>query len=397
MLRFSRFISLILALLLCFTMVIPTRTSFAGNAAADLIQAATQGNMTGITDIENKTANAGVSGLPDSPQFGYGARLYVNGQAVQPAIETAAAMGLDWLAMDFDWAARWVEPNTAADMTTLNQVMDLAQHNHMNVLLTIKNAPAWSLTPTGPDPIITANIVLMLAHQFRGTLMAIELFPGVNTKSGWGAPANPTVYTALLKTVQSVLRANGETLVIVSGGLTPLSTVRSNGDMDDLSFLEGLYAAGAQSALSIIGLRFSTLSGEPMAEPTPSNRRVLRHYEEIRRIMLKNNHDRGLIWITDFTWPDHLTTTNQQARWAYQAYKLLIAQLYIGAAFFGPLNPASLSSKTALIAPDGQLHPALNSISQTVITIGQPAAAASFLSKKKSPTCDFKHPNDSQP
>jgi hypothetical protein len=49
------------------------------------------------------TAKA-ASGLPDSPEFGYGASLATMGLQVSRAMSIAPELGIDWIAVNFDWA-----------------------------------------------------------------------------------------------------------------------------------------------------------------------------------------------------------------------------------------------------------------------------------------------------
>lgn len=323
-------------------------------------------------------------GLPDSPEFGYGARLDIWGQQINPAVSAAAGMGLDWIAIDFDWGRYWPEANVLPDLTNLYQVMGAAQRGNLHVLMSITNAPTWASTPDGPDPNLTAGLVLSLYRLFPNTLLAVELFPGANRTSGWGTLPDPAAYATMLKTTHSILQESGANVVIIAGGLTPLGFEKAVGDIDDAAFLEGLYKTGAAAFMPIISLRLLDISGDPMATPDDGENRFLRHYERLRNIMLQNKHQSGLIWITGFSWPEGRDQTgnqrmadhNEQARWLNQAYRLLRSQLYIGTAFFQQLNPPdpaeratnSAASTTefghSLVLPDASLHPACNVISQ---------------------------------
>ena len=323
-------------------------------------------------------------GLPGSPEFGFGARLDIWGQQVNPAINAASGMGLDWIAVDFDWGRYWPEANTLPDLNNLHQVMEAAQRVNLSVLLSITNAPSWAISNHGPDPELTAGLVLSLYRLFPDTLLAIELFPAANQVSGWGKQPDPAAYATLLKITNSIMRESGANIVIVAGGFTPLGSDRTAADVEDKVFLESLYKLGAAAYMPVIGIRLEGTTGSPLAANGNKEPVTLRHFEELRRIMLKNNHQHGLIWITGFSWP---TETNQedsrvgsiydeQAVWLNQAYRMLHSHLYIGAAFFDRLNPPGISerrphtvsaitgSNNSLILPDESLHPACNVVSQ---------------------------------
>jgi len=323
-------------------------------------------------------------GLPDSPDFGYGARLDVWGQQINPSVSAAAGMGLDWIAIDFDWDRYWPEANVLPDLANLYQVMGAAQRGNLHVLMSITNAPSWAMSSNGPDPSLTAGLVLSLYRLFPDTLLAVELFPAANKVSGWGASPNPAAYADVLRATSTILRESGINLVIVAGGLTPLGAEKASGDVDDTVFLESLYKTGAAAFMPVISLRLMDITGDPIAAPDNGKQQYLRHYENIRKIMLQNEHQSGLIWITGFSWPEDLSQTgeqtlinqNEQARWLNQAYRLLRSQLYIGTAFFQQLNPPfpierevntvayTTEYEDSLVLPDASLHPACNIITQ---------------------------------
>jgi hypothetical protein len=321
--------------------------------------------------ITNTPANA-ASGLPNSPQFGYGARIDAWGQKVDVAINAATGIGLDWIGLDYDWTRQWPDKNQSPSLEPLNQAISLAGQNRLHVLLSITNPPAWAMQSDGPDASLTSELVSLLAQQFPNTLLAIELFPGANTTRGWGTAANPAAYIQVLKASQEVLRSLGSPIVIIAGGLTPLATEAAPGDMGDLVFLDNLYKNGAVNFMPILSIRMVETIDNPMTPPEGHDPRVLRHYESARSVMIKHGHQNGIIWITGFSWPAELLQPADQMAWFNQAYRLVKSQLYIGVAFFNQLNPpadSTTSSIPSLIQVDGQelrMHPAFTLFGQLI-------------------------------
>jgi hypothetical protein len=314
-------------------------------------------------------ANA-ASGLPNSTQFGYGARLDPLGQEVSLSIKASASVGFDWIGVDFDWAHLWPQEAAGPNMVPIDSVMKSARSYGLNVLLSISNTPVWARTPAGPDPEKTARLVALLSSRYSGFSLSIELFPTANTVQGWGAPADPRAYAILLKAAWKALQSNNSQILLVAAGLRPISPGRSNGDIGDLEFLTRLYEAGAADVMPVISIRLTGLSGEVMATPEDHAPNVLRRYEAIRQIMLSHGHANGLIWITGFTWPlSGATSKAEQSRWIRQAYALLRAQLYIGVAFFDRLNPpvdgrSAIASQCFIQVEKKtiRLHPALEAM-----------------------------------
>ena len=314
------------------------------------------------------------SGLPDSAEFGYGVRLDLSGYQINSSIAAAASLKINWLAVDFDWANVWPAKDDSPDLEPLNQTMLLAQQNHLSVMISITRPPAWVVSAEGPDPTMTIQVVKYLARTFPGVLLAIELFPGANTIQGWGTAPNPDAYLRLLQNATRALQSSGSSIIIVAAGLTPLPPNPPAGDIDDLVFLDTLYNAGAQPWMPIISIRIPETTGDPMFTPTQDEKRCLRHFEEVRQVMLNHDHRQGLIWLTSFSWPSgNLRTsdaiyqnTGEQTRWLNQAYQILKAQLYLGVAFFTQINPPGprtvSPNVTSLVHQDLSIHPALTNL-----------------------------------
>jgi hypothetical protein len=300
------------------------------------------------------------SGLPPAAEFGFGGRLNLQGSNIDGAIETAAKFGFDWIAIEFDWARMWSQTPDDRHWQRLDQGMAEAMQNRMSVLLSITKAPSWALSSKGPDHDKTNKLIHRLILRYPKTLRAIELFPSANTRSGWGTQPNPKDYAKLLQATYNSIAELKSNVHLVAGGLTPLHSIHDPQDIDDIDFLEGLYSAGAIDNMTILSLRLPRVEGKPFDLPGRSSYPVLRHYEEIRAVMLQYGHRDGLVWITEFTWPLSMSETSatihqgDQAQFITEAYSLFRAQLYIGAAFFEPLNP-SIQDNLTLVYESGLL------------------------------------------
>lgn len=316
------------------------------------------------------------SGIPGALEFGYGAYLNLNGPQLEAAYQIAPAIGLDWIAIQLDWAANWKNPDQEPDLSRLDVAMQSTCQKQLQVMLSLTNAPPWAMTTHGPHPDLTAYLVEQLARRYPCALLAVDLFPGANTNAGWGSIPDPRAYIQLYQTVQGRLINLGSPIIpLVS--LIPLgqTTIVANNpqDIDDLMFLEELYKAQPSVNIPVIGIYFTHLNNSLMTDPNTTTLPTLRHYEAVRQIMLKHDRKNNLIWITRFAWPAELSTSEEQAAWTYQAFKLLKAQLYLGAAFLSQINPpgdspnfpvATTSHQDSLISKDGQLHPAAQFIKQ---------------------------------
>jgi hypothetical protein len=317
------------------------------------------------------------SGTPNSPNFGYGARVYLNGENPRAAIQEAGNFNLDWIAIDFDWQQMQPEAGNPPDWNNLDTAMAAAAESQISVLITITRAPDWAINENGPDKQKTAELASKLANRYSGTLLALELFPYANTSQGWGVEPNPIAYAKLLK---ATAKAVEEKVILVAGGLKPIYAASEG--MDDVDFLRQLYSAGAVDYMPIVSVRLPASENDPLTSLHQANGYTLRHYENIHNTMLDHGHNNGLIWVTGFAWDSFAYgSTQDQANWLKQAYLLMRSQLYIGAAFFDGLN-SSDTDAMALLLPGGTHHLgfkelvqliALDNDGQTVrITLGIP-------------------------
>lgn len=303
-------------------------------------------------------------GLPGSPEFGYGARLEIDGPQVEDALEMAADLPLDWMAVTVRWDNLASDPAGSGAWQSLDRVMQFAGKNDISIMISLTAAPALWVTTQGPEPARTAQFVGLLASRYAGTLKAVELFPGANTRRGWGTVPNPAAYAQMYEAAQAQLQSTGSPVMLVAAGLNPV-VLQASGDMDDLQFLRQLYS-NSTLTMPVISLVFSDLTGEPAAPVASGEHRVLRHYEEVRQVMTDTGHAKDLIWITAIRAPSgtiNLTDQkyqdpNEQTRWLLQAYHQLRSQLSIGVIYYQSLNRStSPFSPGALILDDQQYHP----------------------------------------
>lgn len=305
-------------------------------------------------------------GAPGSSEFGYGAHLNLGGTYAIEGVRLASDLQLDWLAIDLSWQS--ISPKQGAvDWNRIDPTMQAATRSEQPVLISLVEPPDWAQTPQGPDSNQVAQLIVQLAQRYPKAVQAIELFPGANTRTGWGRQPNPQAYLKIMQTVQTSLQKAKSTIMLVAGGLQPVQAGTDPAlGVDDLAFLQALYSAGLKNVANIISAQASNLTGEPLQAPDKSENRVLRHYEEIRTIMLKNKHETGLIWITRLSPPNgqinqadlNYQDAASQTDWLNQAYGQIKSQLYIGVAFLNGINPSSMNAASvSLIEPGGDYHP----------------------------------------
>jgi hypothetical protein len=340
-------------------------------------------------------------GVPGSAQFGFGAVVYPSGPALNEALDLAASLQLDWLEIPLSWEA--VQPQKAVKprLDDLEKVVKFAALHDIAVLVSVSSAPDWALTRHGPDPDPAAQFIAALALRFPQQIQAVELFPGANTHQGWDAAPNAQDYYSVFSAVDERLKQEKSRMVLVAAGLQPQPNPVVEGNVDDLTFLRDLYTLGAAERMPIISIQYTDLTGDPERFPDPSEPRVFRHFEDIRRVMAENHHQNGLIWITHFSLPSGTINVqdtqtgdlNAQGNWLMKAYAQIRSQLYIGVGFLQSLNlerEGGVSGFPNLLRTAGVQHPftsvlremiALNRANSPTVTPGR-AKGGSFGKKR---------------
>lgn len=320
-----------------------------------------------ISFLPFQTAQA-ASGIPGSPDFGYGAWLYLDGKYFDQGLALLQDLHLDWVAIEVDWAELAETSSSQINTTRLDQAVNAAAASGTAVMLSLTNAPDWAMTVNGPDASAATDLILTIWQKYGEQVFAVELFPGANTTYGWGANPNPSAYADLFLQVKNGLSQAGSPLLLIAGGLQPLQSGASSSDWNDLAFLRGLYAAGAASWMPVLSLQFSQLTGSPL-QSTSEKGTTLRHYEAVRQIMNDFDHSNGLLWMTRLNAPDGTITLDdqqyasgqRQTEWLQQSLVQVRSQLYVGVVFAHNLNPAesnlSVHGRDALVLEAGSIHP----------------------------------------
>ncbi len=299
-------------------------------------------------------------GVPGSAEFGYGTILDPNftGKPLGKAFTITLHMNPDWVYVPVDWAKTYPEPGKG-DFKTLDQVMQFASRNDISIAISLQHAPDYALTDVGPDEGQTTELVNRLITRYPEQIAAIELFPRANTRQGWGRNASPQGYVSLLKSVSQELSGLPNPPLLVAGGLQPLAVHPQKGDMNDLEFLQGIYKAGGKPYMPILSLQFVQITAQPLLPASDSDPFRLRHYEQVRRIMVANGHANGMLWVTHLGIPAGMTDENEQTVWLRNVYSQLRAQLYMGMAFLQSSTPSTTpaSPMISIIKSDGSYHP----------------------------------------
>jgi hypothetical protein len=261
------------------------------------------------------------------------------------------------------------------------------------VLLSVVKAPDWArpantdLSQEGPpaDPMTYAMFVGEMAKRYKGGVQAIEVWNEQNlAREGGGAPMPPDQYVALLSEAYNAIKTADPSIVVVSGAPTPAGDV-PGAAIDDISYLNAMYAAGLKNVSDAIGVHPSgyncpaSADWQTVTDPAAGFRGPFdnRHHswcfrgtmEGYRNVMVANGDTNKRLWPTEFGWAVSSTpqtgyeyaadnTREEQAQWITEAYQQAKNWGWVGPMFLWNLNyavtrPGSEQAAFSIVLPEG--------------------------------------------
>jgi O-antigen ligase len=232
----------------------------------------------------------------------------LSGEEMDHQMAQIQAAGFTWIRLRFSWAEAEPEQGNYR-WERWEVVLDEAARHNLRVIAVLENAPAWAkdakdqMLAGGPpdDPGAFASFAEAAAARFRGRIVAYQIWDEPNLGAHWGSDGvNPAAYTALLSAGYTGIKRGDSDAVVLAGGLAP-TTERSPQNLDDLEFLRGMYAAGAQpyfDALAVKPYGFWSGSDDPANAGETNFARAALHYG----IMCDNGDGAKGIWAVEFGW-----------------------------------------------------------------------------------------------
>jgi len=342
-------------------------------------------------------------GLP----FGYGVQAHMvhTGQEAQVMASTTG-MGFNWVKQQIEWKV--FEANQGEiGFGDMDLIINAAAGSGVNLLFSVVNAPAWAResgfdgSVGGPpaDPNTFANFVGQIAGKYCNTpLKAIEVWNEQNLHYEWGnKPLNAGEYVSLLAASYNAIKGACPSMTVVSGALTPAG---NNGGlaMDDFTYLEQMFQAGANNYLDAVGVHPSGYNVPPWATTDTACAEIQKHGNSFNGACDSPHHswsfqstmlgyynimnvygggNKKLI-PTEFGWaaggafnPNYAYANdndyNEQAEWTVQAYQMMRDWGFVGPAFLWNLNFRVVADGTekaqwGIVANDWSPLPAYNAL-----------------------------------
>jgi hypothetical protein len=203
-------------------------------------------------------------------------------------------------------------------LAELDTLVEAANNNDIQVLLSVSKAPEWSRPTTeldGPpsDFGLYRDFLTFLADRYRGRVAAYELWNEPNLQREWnGMPLSAADLSQLIGRGAEGIRTADPDAKIVSSA--PATTGINDGiiAIDDRIFLRGMLDAGVADAVDGIGVHPYGWANPPDSSHTSPDPSIPTHnnhpsfffadtLEEYKAILTEYGVEDQL-WVTEFGW-----------------------------------------------------------------------------------------------
>jgi polysaccharide biosynthesis protein PslG len=226
--------------------------------------------------------------LKDAPlahDAGFGVMMaYVNWAQVEPSRGQYL----------FEQKDRWGQP-VANDLTN---VINAAKANNMKLALRLDNPPGWAGSSVSRiNPADLEDYLYHVAKYARGSLAYVEVFNEMNLPGEWGGSPDPAAYARVLEGAYGGAHRGDPNVIVVSAAPSQ-RTGGLGGTMEDVDWLEGLYAAGGNNFFDAMGMHAYLGNFDPATDPscTPM---CFRDIELYRGVMERHGDSGKAAYITE--------------------------------------------------------------------------------------------------
>jgi hypothetical protein len=252
-----------------------------------------------------------------------------------------AATGAKWTTLDIDWNSiqgdgpdsfRW---DRATDRAVLN-----ARAHGLSIIGVASYSPPWARVSgcssgdeahcLPADPNNYGRFMMAAAARYgsrsnvpllRGSITTWQIWNEANHQEYTQPKPNLDVYTAMLKSAYTGIKALDPSATVIAGGFAPAPDSSDGTEYQPATFLKGMYARGAKHYFDAIG-------HHPYAYPyNPLEPQTWNAYTQtiaLHVIMAEHGDDAKKIWGTEVGAPtgtdSRALTESKQAQWVHDYY-----------------------------------------------------------------------------
>ncbi len=311
-------------------------------------------------------------------------------EAVATALQ---AQGVRYVRQTFAWST--IEPERGAYRwdTTDAMIQILARHRLVPVVV-LSRSPSWVRSPgdigaaDAPpvDPADFGRFVEAVVSRYASDLRFVQIWDLPNRLGQWGAgKPDPAAYATVLAWGANAARSAKSTVTVVLG---ELDVATSDGDFDDLAFLDGVYAAGGATFFDVVAIGLDGGVTSPLDRRVGKSRVNYARAIVFREAMVDRGDAAKPIWATHYGWkkqPYGVVSEGDQAAFAIDGMERARAEWpWLGVLFiwqFLPATPASGETAPeaayAALGVSGRATPLLEAM-QALASESHPPATTGF-------------------
>jgi hypothetical protein len=276
--------------------------------------------------------------------------------------------GFNWITEQIEWDAVEVAQGDY-NWSELDSIVNAANSAGLNLMLSFEHAPVFYRTPTSGlmpgDPTTFGAFMGAVASRYAGQVQAYELWneENLDREAGTGN-VDPTTYLPLLESGYSAVKAADPNALVLLGAPSPTTSNVPGSIIDDLTYLQNLYAINngeVTGYFDVLSAHPSGFSNPPDCTPdtpfcslsgawnTDDSFFAFTRVSEYRDIMVQNGDSNKQIWFTEFGYCSNPTpppgyeyckyvTEDQQAQFLQEAFTMARNTSYVGAMFQFNLN-----------------------------------------------------------
>ncbi len=249
----------------------------------------------------------------------YGANFFLEREVEawkrERTLTMARSAGITWARQQFPWEE--IEPSAGDfEWDKYDGLVSLYSQHGIQVIARLDRPPLWArsnASGTGssgpPDDFNTyGDFVEAFARHYQGKIFYLQIWNEPNLAREWNdAPIDPAAYTRLLKIAYTRAKAVDPNIRILTAPLSiTLGEPFPKGEnvfrnMNDLQFLDEMYADGAKDYFDILSANAFGLGSPPEDPPDPGKLNFQRVVLE-RQVMERNGDQNKSVWINEYGW-----------------------------------------------------------------------------------------------
>lgn len=277
--------------------------------------------------------------------------------------------GFEWVRFMMEWSQFQRGPESW-DPLPMDRMIQDAYSSGIKILITVAKAPDWALDPTGQqflsDYAAFEEFMAFVADRYKGRVLAWEIWNEQNLAYEVNGTVRVSDYVDLLQAGYNGVKRSDPNALVVFGGLTPNGVNDPSIAIDDVQYMQEIYAYNGgeiRQYYDIMGAHVSATQTTPdntwPDNPGPEGWSdhpsfFFRRAEELRQVMIDNGDAETMMWITEFGWTTEnlapgyeygqFNTEEDVANYLTRAFEIMVDEWdFVTGAFIWNLNWSTLT------------------------------------------------------